>query len=58
MDSASGPRGSFLPEQRRRSSPQFTAEAVQMMIETGGPVAEVAGDPGINDGTLGTWVNA
>ena len=29
-----------MPEQRRRFSPQFKAEAVQMVIETGKPVAE------------------
>ena len=31
-----------MPEQRRKFSPQFKAEAVQMVIETGKPVAEVA----------------
>jgi transposase-like protein len=44
--------------ERRKFSPQFRAEAVQMVIETGKPIAEVAGDLGINDGTLGNWVNA
>jgi transposase-like protein len=33
-----------MTEQRRRFSPQFKAEAVQMVIETGKPVAEVARD--------------
>src|SRR5664279_4351832 len=47
-----------MPEQRRRFSPQFKAEAVQMVIETGKPVAEVARDLGVNDGTLGNWVKA
>ena len=47
-----------MPEQRRRFSPQFRAEAVQMVIETGEPIAEVARDLGIHDGTLGNWVNA
>ena len=32
--------------------------AVQMVIETGKPIAEVARDLGIHDGTLGNWVNA
>jgi transposase-like protein len=36
---------------------QFKAEAVQMVIETGKPIAEVARDLGIHDGTLGNWVN-
>ncbi len=47
-----------MPEQRRRFSSQFRAEAVQMVIETGKPIAEVARDLGIHDGTLGNWVNA
>ncbi len=47
-----------MPEQRRRFSPQFRAEAVQMVIETGRPIAEVARDLGVNDGTLGNWVKA
>jgi transposase len=47
-----------MPEQRRKFSPQFKAEAVQMVLETGKPIAEVARDLGIHDGTLGNWVNA
>src|SRR3954468_13377484 len=46
-----------MPEQRRRFSPQFKAEAVQMVLETGKPIAEVARDLGINEGTLGNWLN-
>lgn len=47
-----------MPEKRRKFSPQFKAEAVQMVVETGKPIAEVARDLGIHDGTLGNWVNA
>jgi len=47
-----------MPERRRRFSPQFKAEAVQMVIETGRSIAEVARDLGVNDGTLGNWVKA
>lgn len=47
-----------MPEKRRRFSAQYKAEAVQMVVETGRPVAEVARDLGIHDGTLGNWVNA
>ena len=47
-----------MPERRRRFSPQFKAEAVQMVLETGRSIAEVARDLGIHDGTLGDWVNA
>jgi transposase-like protein len=46
-----------MPEQRRRFSPQFKAEAVQLVIETGKPIAVVARELGIHDGTLGNWVN-
>ena len=31
-----------MPGQRRRFNPQFKAEAVQMVIETGESIAEVA----------------
>jgi len=47
-----------MTEHRRKFSPQFRAEAVQMVIETGKPIAAVARDLGIHDGTLGNWVNA
>jgi transposase-like protein len=47
-----------VPEQRRKFSPQFKAEAVLLVIETGKPIAEVARDLGVNDGTLGNWVKA
>ena len=47
-----------MSEQRRRVSAQFKAEAVQMVIETGRPIASVARDLVIHDGTLGNWVNA
>ena len=47
-----------MPERRRRFSPQFEAGAVQLVIETGKSVAEVARDLGVNDGTLGNWVKA
>jgi transposase len=47
-----------MTEHRRKISPQFKAEAVQMVIETGRPIAEVARDLGIHDGTLRNWVTA
>jgi transposase len=47
-----------MPERRRKFSPQFKAEAVQLVIETDKPIAEVARDLGVNDGTLGNWVKA
>ena len=45
-----------MPQQRWKFSPQFKAEAVQMVLETHQPVTEVARDLGINEGTLGNWV--
>jgi len=37
---------------------EFRESAVAMVRETGKSIAEVARDLGINDGTLGNWVNA
>ena len=45
-----------MSQKRRKFSPQFKAEAVQMVLETGKPIAEVARDLGVHDGTLGNWV--
>jgi transposase-like protein len=42
-----------MPGHRRKFSPQFKAEAVQMVISTGKPIAVVARDLGIHDGALG-----
>ena len=42
-----------MPEQRRKFSPQFKAEAVQMVLETGKPIAEVARDLGDQRGHPG-----
>lgn len=38
---------------RRKFSSQFKAEAVQLVIESGRPIAEVARELQINEGTLG-----
>ncbi len=46
-----------MPQKRRKFSPQFKAEAVQMVLETDRPVAEVARDLQVNEGILGNWVN-
>jgi len=45
-----------MVEKRRKYSPQFRAEAVQMVLESGRPIAHVARDLGVNDGTLQNWV--
>ena len=46
-----------MARSRRKFSPQFKAEAVQFVIETERPIAEVARELEINEGTLGNWVN-
>ena len=43
---------------RRKFTPEFKAEAVELVIKSGKPIAEVARDLGIGDGTLGNWVKA
>ena len=47
----------FMSERRRKFSSQFKAEAVQLVLETGRPIAEIARELQINEGTLGNWVN-
>lgn len=47
-----------MAAKRRKFSPEFRDEAVKMVIETSRPVAEVARELGIVEGTLGNWVNA
>ena len=43
---------------KRNFTPEYRAEAVKMVIETSRPVAVVARELGLNEGTLGSWVNA
>ena len=45
--------------QRRNSkySAEYREEAVKMVVETSRPIAHVARENGINEGTLGNWVN-
>ena len=46
-----------MPERRRKFTPEFKDEAVKMVIEASRPIAEVAREIHVNEGTLGNWVN-
>jgi transposase-like protein len=39
----------------RKFDEDFKLGAVQLVVETGKPIAQVARELGINDGTLGNW---
>ncbi len=41
----------------RKFTPEYREEAVKMVIQSQRPVAEVARELGINEGTLGHWVS-
>ncbi|WP_412768910.1 transposase, partial [Mycobacterium canetti] len=43
-------------EARRKFDAQFKEGAVRIVRETGKPIAQVARELGISDGTLGSWV--
>lgn len=46
-----------MTETRRKFDPDFKEGAVRLVRETGRPVAQIAKDLGVNEGTLGNWVN-
>ena len=47
-----------MPQKRRNYSPEYRAEAVKRVIESSRPVAQVARELSILEGTLGNWVAA
>jgi len=47
-----------MGETRRKFDRDFKEGAVRLVQETGKPIAQVARELGIHDGTLGNWVNA
>lgn len=42
---------------KKEYSAEYRDEAVKMVIESSRPTAQVARELGINEGTLGNWVN-
>lgn len=47
-----------MSRQKRTYSQEYRDEAVKMVIETSRPIAVVARELGLLEGTLGNWVNA
>jgi len=45
-----------MSRQRRRFDREFRDGAVRIVKETGRPVAHIARELGVNEGTLGNWV--
>ena len=44
-----------MAETRRKFDEDFRQGAVQLVLETGKPIAQVARELGVNEGTLGNW---
>jgi transposase len=45
-----------MPEKRKKYDREFRDGAVRIVEETSKPIAHVARDLGVNEGTLGNWV--
>jgi transposase len=45
-----------LARAKKVYSPEYREEAVKLVIETSRPIAQVARELGIQEGTLGNWV--
>jgi transposase len=45
-----------VAEKRKKYDREFREGAVRIVEETGKPIAQVARDLGVNEGTLGNWV--
>jgi transposase-like protein len=45
-----------MSERRRKYTTEFKTEAARMVVETSRPIAEVAREIHVHEGTLGSWV--
>jgi transposase-like protein len=50
-------RNSDVGRTRQKYTDTFKAEAVELVTNSGRPIAEIARDLGVHEGTLGNWVN-
>ena len=46
-----------MPEKRNKYDAEFREGAVRIVEESRKPIAQVARDLGVNEGTLGNWVS-
>jgi len=45
-----------MSQSRKKYDQEFKASAVRIVEESGRPIAQIARDLGVNEGTLGNWV--
>lgn len=46
-----------MGQARKKYTQAYKDEAVELVVSSGRPIAEIARDLGINEGTLGNWVH-
>ena len=46
-----------MGQARKKYTQEYKDDAVELVISSGRPIAEIARDLGINEGTLANWVN-